>query len=159
MKRKAVLPEKIITTNSEKSAEEVDVGLVWNISEVTKTEKLVTPYDTLFSLTCDGFEIFDACPSFNTCKSNLSQLYDDYLITLRQIEIFKLNHRNGLITMCYVGLFFGALMGGSLVFLICCLKDRKVSHMLRKTKEKQKLRQAIKARSQFASKVNSKLFT
>lgn len=149
--------EKILTDYTEKPREDIEVDLVWNVTEMGIEQshnetKISTPYDVILLAECSEKEFYDACPLFDTCKQNLSELYDKYMIALRQIEIFKENHRNGLITMCYVGLFFGGLIGASTMFLICCLKDRKVSHMLEKTNEKQKLRKAIKERSQLARK-------
>jgi len=153
-KKKQVF-EKMETNITEPPREDVEINLVWNLTETSESSietstKPPTPYDELFSVACESVEFFDSCPYFNACKSNLTDLYQNYTEALRHIEIYKANHLAAVITMCYVGIFFGALAGASLMFLICCLKDRKVSHLIAKTNEKQKLRKAIKERTQFA---------
>lgn len=164
--KKQIVAEKILNDFTESPREDVDIDLVWNVTdstyeEITTTEtiKKITPYHELLSTSCGETEFFDACPIFEICKSNLSALYDDYAIKLQQIELYQANHRDAIITMCYVGIFFGSLGGALLMFLICCLKDRKVSRMLEKTNEKQKLRKAIRERSQFARKTVKYYYT
>lgn len=86
------------------------------------------------------------------CKTNLSELYEEYKVLSTQIETYKQNHLEAVIAMCYVGLFFGVLGGGLMVYLCCFLRDRNIRKTFTEPMERQRLRKAYKNRSQYARK-------
>lgn len=154
--------EKIVEPTTERDTTEVLINAVWTLAEniltnVNETELEYNPYGHVLMKKCHLIDIDEPnniCVTFDACKSNLSDLWKNY----RKLEVVtkkyeKVNH-DFIITMFYCGLFFGALGGGLLMFLICCLKDRNLKKTFERPIERQKLRQAFKDRSRVARKGN-----
>lgn len=155
--------EKIVHGTTEAPRREIPIEIVWNVTKnyyfpvesETEANIPLNPYKILSdkcSSTNAEIDEFDEECSVDTCKSNLSDLYEDYKVLTKQIENYHHNHLQAVIWMCYVGLFFGTLGGGLLVYLICFLRDRNIGKTFTEPMERQKLRKAYKNRSQYARK-------
>lgn len=122
------------------------------IDNATEATTPANPYKILSEkCSTDDVDLDYEC-TMDVCKSNLSDLYEEYKVVTTQIENYKQNHLEAVMAMCYVGLFFGALGGGLLVYMICFLRDRNIKKTFSEPIERQRLRKAYKNRSQYARK-------
>ncbi|XP_063699237.1 uncharacterized protein LOC134829879 [Culicoides brevitarsis] len=150
--------DKIIHATTQAPREEIPLDIVWNITKSvffpssTEPTTPANPYKVLSSKCSGDAEIdeIDSDCSFDVCRANLSDLYENFLILTTNYENCQQNHLEAVIAMCYVGLFFGALGGGLLVYLACFLRHRNIKASFTEPLERQRLRKAYQNRSQYA---------
>uniref|UniRef100_A0A336LQ60 CSON000132 protein n=1 Tax=Culicoides sonorensis TaxID=179676 RepID=A0A336LQ60_CULSO len=148
--------QKIIHVPTERPKTKIPLDILWNLTKntifpVDNSTEPINPY-VILSNDCstDDIDNIDEKCSIEVCKANLSELYQNCQVLKEKMKNLENNHLQAVISMCYVGIFFGALGGGLLVYLICFLRDRNIKRTFTEPLERQKLRKAYKNRSQYA---------